>query len=330
MVFVQVNGPLLVFGERFTGHVGDLNNGTYIIAGACALQLIASVGAKARSGFQEVHVNNAFGAVGNITTAVALVTVLTFWPSVAGALIAVYVTAVAIQVFNLVALLRQRRYLLNANLAGSTGRISALLGDGILYATAVGLIGLQREVARVMVARGGGPTESARFAIGNSILTMVMGVTIMLTAAVWPALADARARTDRAWLTRMKRLMFLGSFVYGLAVTLVIGWGGARFTSIFYGRVYQLAPLTWWLLAGYACTVILGHVRFTWLLGFGKSRMLAGIAACECAVNTLCLASFGKTANLTTAIAVLAVNHLLFSVVIQSIFVHRYWREYSR
>ncbi|SDS46324.1 hypothetical protein SAMN05444173_2963 [Opitutus sp. GAS368] len=315
--FLLLGKADFIFGRPFAAHQVQLQQGCWIVLGIVAMQVIVSIGGKARAGFQEIHLNNIFGATGNLVTVLLLLIVAWLDPDLILIILVVYGVGLVAQCSNLIHLLVGRPYLLRSQVSNIWQDIRRLLTDSILYAVAIGLIGWQRELAKLSLGRSVGPVEVGHLAILLSLASMFGGLVIMVTAPVWPAIADARARSDALWLDVLWRKLNRLSTVFALLVGVLIGGGGGIAVRYLYGNSYDMPAQYFWLLGLYFLIFVLGHIRFTWLMGHNRMKQLALIAVLEFASNAACLWGFHNHLSIEFLLSILVANHFAFSVCLQ-------------
>lgn len=310
----------LLFGRNFALHGDLLERGFWIVLVIVALQMIASLGFKTRTGFQEIHINNIFGTLGNLATVVSLALVVWLRPTLVWMLFAVYGVVLLFHLCNVGHLVYRRPYLLVAHPRDRIwSDIRALLANSLLYAVAIGLLGWQRELSKLLLGRVAGPVEVGQLTILLSIMSMLGGLVTMVTMPVWPAIADARARGDDKWVESLWSQINRLSMAYGLLAAVAVGLGGQYFVKTLYGSAYEIPTACFWLLGAYFLTQVLSHIRFTWLLGYNRVGQLAFAAVLEFAVIAICLAFCYRHLTIAILLIILLINHLLFAVILQEI-----------
>jgi O-antigen/teichoic acid export membrane protein len=284
-------------------------------------QLISSLGSKARTGFQELHINNLFGAAGNVVTAAALIGVIWLHPSLGSILLATYGVSVAFSLANLGLLVWQRPYLLVGEREEHLLRqMRDFVTNSLLYALAIGLLGWQREFIKFFLQLSAGPRAVGELSILLSMMNIAGGLVVMVTTPIWPAIADANARHDHAWTMALWRRINRLSLIYGLIAGAVIAVGGRTFVQLIYGGIYEIPLKDFCLLGLYFFSQVAGHIRFIWLLGFNRINRLATVTVIEFLVNFAAFILFQKSISISLALVILLGNHVLFTVLGQELY----------
>lgn len=331
-ITIAVTGALIVltgktarvFGTTFEKYDATLSRGFALVITIVAVQIVTSLGAKARAGFQETHVNNLFAAGENAAKVGLLVLLAWFGPSVLLVLLVVFGCGLLANLANIGSLLGRRPYLVKPQGLAFRATAKELLSDGLLYAVAIGLLSVQREVGRLLLARGAGIEEVGRYSILTAMITMMFGFVVMATTPIWPAMADAVARRDEVWLQKLRSKLMGLSWLYGVLCGAVVALGGRAFVDALYGPSYTISRTAFALLGGYFLIIVLGHVRFVWLMGHDKTRLLAFISALECVVTVAILVSVRARLSIESVLLILMSTHALCSVLIQGWLSRRY------
>ncbi len=197
------------------------------VAAIGTVQLLSSPFLRAQAGFQELHIYNLFGVAGNAVSALALITVAKLAPSPEGFVIAVYGTAALTQLASACAFLIRRKGLFRGLASPSFPLIPELITDGIRFAVPQVIVPIVlREGPKLMLFRRGLSIETGKYGILIQLMTLASGLIVMFTQPLFPALADAEARGDRAWIDSTYRRTSIGTGAFCLlfiAATLVLG-----------------------------------------------------------------------------------------------------------
>ncbi len=219
-----------------------------IVAAIGSVQFLSSPFLRAQAGYQELHIYNLFGVAGNAVAAVALIAVARVAPSPLGFLVAVYGTAALTQLAAAAAFLWRRRPLLHGLLRPHMSLVTPLFADGVRFAFPQVIVPvILREGPKFMLFRQGLPIETAKYGILIQLMTLASGLIVMFTQPLFPALTDAQARGDHAWIE--------GTYRRASA-------GVGAFCCLFIGATFVLGPS--------ALSLYTGN-KFT----FGRGSLLA-------------------------------------------------------
>lgn len=144
-------------------------------------------------------------------------------------------------------------------------------------------IGMQTD--NVVIAQIMGAESVAAYAVPARLFNMVLGFLVMVSAAMWPAYADAKARADVQWIRRS----FLRTSIGGTAVTVLITalliLFGNRILAVWIGPQMH-ASMSLLLILGAQCIVYayLQPVNFL-LNAIGKFRVQVICGLAMAAVN---------------------------------------------
>ena len=192
--------------ERWLPMPGMDGRALLAVAVIGSIQLFSSPFLRAQAGFQELHIYNLFGVVGNAVAAVALMAVARIAPSAVGFLLAVYGTNALMQVLVAAIFVVRRRYLLFGLFSPSLALVPPLLADGIRFAFPQVIVPIVlREGPKFILFHKGLSLETAKYGILIQLMTLASGIIVMFTQPLFPALTDAEARGDASWINSAYR-----------------------------------------------------------------------------------------------------------------------------
>ena len=295
----------------------------WVVVVLVSVQLVSSLGQKARAGFQEVHINNLYGAAGNLLLCGSLIVLVNFSVGIPSFILIVYGCAVLAGIANLGNLLARRPYLVRPIGKPDFKIIYSLVGDSFWFAGALSLLTWQREAAKMLLL-----SIDAQYAANYSILLSLLyatgGFIVMFTGALWPAIADARAQKDQVWLKTLKVRLNKASMIIAALGAASIFLFGLQLINLLYSKQFVISKLEVFALGLYFGLQVLGHIRFTWIMGCGGMRFLFGIAVIEFSLNLLLALLLREHLNPPRMIFVLCISHFIASVVLQTR--SKYWK----
>lgn len=174
-----------------------------LLGALIAGQFAFSIGSKARVAYQEMHINNLLGAASNLLIIGCIAGVTWFKPTPMNYVLALFTPPLLMSSVNLGLLLSGRTYLLRSRLGWRSHVTGALLKDGIIFTAAIAVYGVTRELSKYLVALHGGVEAVGVYGMILQIFTVVGGLTVMVTGALWPGLNDAVARGDWDWVKQI-------------------------------------------------------------------------------------------------------------------------------
>lgn len=274
-VVVNTVGIPNLFGERALAYEREVRQGLVAISLLLALYLVSTVIDAAQAGYQNQYVSNLWTIAANILTIGLLVLVVPRWASVVTLILAIYGPMVLARVGNCASLLLSRPYLLPRWNAVDPGVATGLIATGgAIFLGQLASYGYHQYGA-FWVGRVVGPDDAARYAVMSQVFVFSIGLITMITVPLWPAIADAYARRDGAWIWSAYRQTRRAVVAFGLALGLGIAIAGepviARWISP------DVAPtLSFQLLAG--CFFVLDvwdNLHYSVLLGLNRPWLAA-------------------------------------------------------
>ena len=307
-----------LFGKNFGPYADELRFNLWLGGGIFLSLMIIGTALKTREANHEIHIFNLFGAVGNVLAAGLLFFGIKQVPEVWFLLVSIYGVQVVMWLLNALHAFRQRPWLwprigsFHRPLAGSL----VMQGMGFFVLLGVTPI-LGREMIRWLLGQYYTPTEVGHFTILAQFGYFIFGMIFMITYPLSPALVDATARQDHAWIRRMNsRLTRLG--LAGVVLgPLVMALVGPALVRLWFQMVLPLGPMELGAYGLFFMLTVWTHLHCVMLAGLGKIRAAAGITALEgvvvCVGAWIGVRSYGMVgACFGGAAAMLLTSFLLF------------------
>jgi O-antigen/teichoic acid export membrane protein len=140
---------------------------------------------------------------------------------------------------------------------------------------------VQREGAKLIVARMSGPVEVGRLALVQQVAMYVAGLLIIYTGPLMPAVADAAGRRDVVWLKRAyrrARLLWLAIACGSMAAAVTI------FPTVFriwVGPGFSFSRLELGCYFGSFALVLWAYINYVFLGAFGRVWQAAWVLLVE-------------------------------------------------
>ena len=208
-------------------------------------RIILSVFDAAQAGYQEQYICNLWATLGNILSLIALIFATRIHPTILTIIVAVNALPIIADVFNAARLIGWSHPALKPKLANFDWVLGkSLLGNGVAFSTVVASSYLMYSCSVLLIGRMHGPQSAATFAVLQQACNTALGTVVMFVQPLWPALNDAKSRSDRGWAVRASSKVTLFSMAYALAVGLVMAVFGHEIFKIWYhSRIDITEPL---------------------------------------------------------------------------------------
>jgi hypothetical protein len=258
-----------------------------------------SVADSARQAYQEMHVSNLFGTLGNAILCVGLLLAAWFVPTLPAFVAVTVFSPLAARVLNAALLFVRRPYLLAVRRGcGSWLLVRRLAGDGLNYMGAAAFANvLVYQWPVYYMARVRPALESSTFAVYLQLILLASSFGVSLALPLWPAVADATARADRAWVLRAVWRARAASLAYGFTGLLAFGLTMNFLLKLWLHRPIHVNPLSCWLAGAYLALGMWEYVHWPLTLGLGAMRpasRLTFLRACAFAVFVPVAARHGQ------------------------------------
>lgn len=281
------------FGEKYASFEPQLLSGLWLALGIILLELILNHTEKAREGFLQAHINNLFGATGNVLGALTIAVGIHFFQSIEFLILAVFGSRALARIANTAYLFIQRPDLWPRPRYYRKPLAREMISDGIAFTVSQSLTSIiELNGCGLLVARFGGPIAVGHFQIMMQISALMMGVIIMFTTPTWPAVVDAFTRKDFAWVSKATRRLWLLVGSYCGAVLLALPLLGTFILPLIFGSEFQV---TWQILLTFAIYFAIaswGHTNSSLLIGVGLVKKAAAFSLLETGILFL-LAAIG-------------------------------------
>ena len=310
------------FGEKYAGLEPKLLPGLWLALGIVILEFILSHTERAREGFLQVHINNLFGAAGNVLGAITIAVGIHFFQTIEFLIFATFGTRALLRIANTVHLFCQHPELLPKVCHFKKPLAREMISDGFAFTISQSLTGLvELNGCALLIAHFQGPEAVGYFNILMVISNLMMGIIIMFTTPTWPAVVDAFTRRDFAWIRNVTNRLWMLVGGYCAALIIALPLLGPTIFPLIYGSKF---PTTWQLLLAfslYFTTSSWGHTNNALLIGVGLVKRAAIFSLLETSIllipAALGIYFFGLTGLfIGMAIAMIAITGWLFPMML--------------
>lgn len=263
--------PRALLGVSVPGLAGEVRAGLFLLAALALAQVLLSVVEAAQTGYQEQWVLNRWTAVGNALCFVGLAAAAGAAPTIPMMVAAMSGPAVLTRLVNAVRFASARWGVLRPDLRLiERGALREIYRPGIAF----GLVSLgsfiSHQYSLVVAARALSPARLAVVAATMNVLLLAAGIATMLTSPLIPAVVDAVAQHDRAWVRRAYARVTIFLSGYAVAVGLAIAFGGSLLLTRWYALAYHEDWRFLPLIGLYFVLLIWEHAHYSVLVGLGR------------------------------------------------------------
>jgi O-antigen/teichoic acid export membrane protein len=229
-----------------------------------------------RQAYQEVHLNNLFGAFANALICLGLLIVSWLSPTLPAFVAIVALGPPAVRVLNAALFFNSRRYLapIHRSLCWRWTRQLAKDGSSYIGASTIGAALLYHWPV-YLVARVRPPLESSTFAVFTQLIVLVLSFGMGFAQPLWGATADAVARSDRQWVDTAIRRARIVSLAYGISALMVFGLAANSILTLWLHRPFYLSREVWWLAGAYVLLAMWEFIHWPFTLGMGALRAVS-------------------------------------------------------
>ena len=274
-----------LFGQDYARFADEMTPALWLGAIILLIEFALTHTERTREGYMETNINNAWGAAGNVLGALSLGIGIFFFPTIEFLLLTVYGSNVVAKIGNTIHLLSKRPYLLPRFSRYHAKIRRVLISDGIAFFFSGSISALvEVNAVALILAHVLGPPAIAIFNILLQISTILTGIILMFTTPTWPAIVDAFARNEFAWIhltaKRLRRFAYFYTCAAGAALVLLGPW----LIPLWLGDEVQITRSVYLAFAFFFFVDIRNHVNHSLLVGVGKVKEAAVYILIEAAI----------------------------------------------
>lgn len=283
VVGLVMNVPVAtLFGEQFAPYAESMRNGILLGVVIVFIKMVTSLGDRARAAYQETFITNLYGALGNIISGIVLIVGIHAVPKVWFVILVVNGGLALALLVNMIHLWIQRPHLIPKWSKLDTQLVRFLLTDGLAFCATLSLAPMAKEFGlRLILGHVGGPVAVALFDILERLMVMVFGFIVMFTFPLWPALSDAAARSDFAWIRSARKRLYVLAGGYTLLFTASLTVFGAWVIQLWLGEEILIERVTLFAFSLYVSMHVWHHVHHIFLASLDSIRTVAMVVLIE-------------------------------------------------
>lgn len=273
---------LTIVGQNFAGYETDIFQSIGFAAVISLLYLITYNFAAARFAYQEAHIYNLWGTLGNVSGGVLLIIGIHTFPSVPFVIISVLGAPVISQTFNAIHLLVQRPHLRFSWKRMQGGHFKTLWKEGMSLQIAQNLsvIGHQ-EGGKIILGHLFGPVAVALYAALMQIRVFLTNLVLVVTMPLWPSITEAKEKGDVAWIRLSQKRANLAIIAFIACTAIGLSVAGPFVADLWLRGEIAISHLQFAAFAVYFGMLMWVHVQFVLLTGCGSIHRPAMIIVGE-------------------------------------------------
>jgi O-antigen/teichoic acid export membrane protein len=273
-----------IFGPLYVSDVQTIKWGLTTLASMFLIQSLLSLFESAQAGYQEQYIQNLFATVSSIPCILAILAIARLSPTPVSMILALNVPIVLFRIGNTVYVLLRHSHVFPSFKSFRWSLCKELLRSGSIYSLAGGVGNFFAHVLPViLIGRTFNAEISSAFAATMNAIILISGVLSMVSAPLWPAIADSVARGDGGWARKAYRRLLWAVMSFGLITFLFLCLRGEWLFHVWFkGEINPSRSLI--LAAGlYFVTLCWEVAHFTILVGL-KRIEIASVLVCVRAV----------------------------------------------
>jgi O-antigen/teichoic acid export membrane protein len=263
----------------------DIRSAALLLVCAAAVQVWLSVVEAAQLGHQEQYFTNVFQAAGLGCVLVLLLAVGSSLATVTGFVVVTAYPPLLAKIGNAAFYIARHRYLLTRHV--SIGTAAGILSTSLAFAAvSLGSIASQ-QLGFLWLVYVAGPGAAVALGVMLRLHLAAFGVVALVTQPLWPAVADAVARSDSAWARRAYGRAAWLAVAYAAVYGIGLVTAGSLVIQVWTGTHVQVPPPMLILFGLYFLAGVWQHVNAITLVGLGKIWLAARVLCLEAALACL-------------------------------------------
>lgn len=237
----------------------------------CCLRLILNVLVSIIAAFQKVALSSLFDLIGQFLAFIIIIVLTKTCPPSLLAL------SFSITAMPLLVLLFASIYLFNTKYKGiapsfysiKKAYIKDLFGLGYKFFIINIQVVILYQTTNVLISNISSPLQVTQYNIAYKLLSVVMMAFTIISAPLWPAYTDAYAKSDLAWMKKMKSKLDLLFYFVIVAVILIVLFSQLLYW-IWIGDKVEIPYMMTSLVAIYVLAYCRMNINGTLIVGMGK------------------------------------------------------------
>jgi O-antigen/teichoic acid export membrane protein len=202
LLVIHLVSPGHLFGVDFSDDRQEILSSANVCVFILMAQMVAGVVDSALSGYQEQVFSSIGSMVGNLVSVGLLTIVCRHSPTIISVVLVLFGVPTLSRLSNLAALYARRRYLFQGLVRSTRGFYATLLNVGLAFWTIQLCSLLEQNGGTFVLARMSSAHDTDMFAIVYRYINLASMAVTIVTAPLWPAIADAIAHGDIEWIRR--------------------------------------------------------------------------------------------------------------------------------
>jgi O-antigen/teichoic acid export membrane protein len=271
LVFWRFHSVHTILGEKYAPYAAEVREGFLWLGIILALTTFTSVAEATRAGYQEQHITNLYGLLGNALSVVGLLLVSDLWPTVTGMILCIYGAPLVGRSLNGMHLVWEKRSILLPNWRHFDRVVTKnILQVGFAFCIMQTGAFVCQQFIIIIAGRLLGPRDVSSFAVMMQATILGGGVVTMFTRPFWPAIIDALERKDFTWVRNAYPRALRIAMAYAICIGACIALAGHTIITLWIGPESAPSLLLQISMGVYFTLAIWEYVHFIILMGMKR------------------------------------------------------------
>ncbi len=291
------------------------------------VQLLANVVQRAQAGFQELHIYNLVGGLGNVLMSLGILIFLWLPTSVLSLILCLYGSQSLALVGNMVGFFWRRPWIVPKLSFVDLAKVRSFLNEGIQVSLNQSIVPwIQREFTKILLFGLAGAAVAAQFSICVQLTTFMSGVIVMLTAPLLGAISDAVSHHDLRWIKSSLRRLLATTLAYTIALLIIFPAFGPHLIVSWLGPQAQFTPDQLFVLVIYFGIAAFKQILYVFIVSIRFEGLITVMSLAEVTLGLLLISNYGQL-GLTFTLWVLALLNIPSALVAFPLLFQRAFRD---
>jgi O-antigen/teichoic acid export membrane protein len=308
-ITAQIVPAAWIAGVAQQAYVSTIRQCVPVVSVLGLVQLLSNVVQRAQAGFQELHVYNIAGALGNVFMIVGIAMFSWLHTSVLSLTLCLYGTQSVALLGNMAVFVWRRPWITPRLSSVSFPEVRSFLQEGIHISLNQSIVPwIQREFTKILLFRLAGPGIAAQFAICLQLATLLGGLIAMFTTPFYGAISDAVSRQEFGWVQSSFHRSLATTVAYCAIWLVILPSYGRDLLVVWLGPQADVRPEELFAFALYFAITALKHIMYVFIVSIRYASLITVMSFVEALFGVLWIFHYGALGVASVFFALALIN----------------------
>ena len=295
-IAAQVVPATWIAGATQQVHVSTIRQCVPVVCLLGLVQLLANVVQRAQAGFQELHIYNLAGGLGNVLMSLGIVIFLWLPTSVLSLTLCLYGSQSVALLGNMAGFFWCRPWIMPKLSSLDSTNVRSFLNEGIHISLNQSILPwIQRDLSKIFLFGMAGAPVAARFSICLQLTTFLGGIIAMLTAPLHGAISDAVSHQDLSWVQSSLRRLLATTFAYCTVLLVIFLLFGRHLILAWLGPQAQFTQEELFVFVIYFTINAFKHILYVFIVSIRYVAFITVMSFAEAILGVLLISHYGHS-----------------------------------